>query len=264
MRNPERIHRGLILAIASTISLFNPTRAPAEWPKFDSFDSKGVNIAYMTQGQGEPVIFIHGWLSSAGINWMLPGITGAVAKEHRIVAFDVRGHGRSDKPTKEEAYGEELVDDVARLMDHLKLKQAHIVGYSMGGIIGARFMVKYPNRVLSGTLGGMGWMKDGGWGQWGFNQIGKNEKNAPAFSLCGKSLGKLALSEKEIKSIKVPVCVIVGENDHLIKGLYIEELEKARPDWPVTRVKDADHLSCVIKPQFKDEIVKWLKKSSKE
>ena len=64
----------------------------------------------------------------------------------------------------------ELVKDVVRLLDHLKIKKAHIVGYSMGGIIAGNFIAKHPDRVLSGTLGGMGWLKAGGVGQWGFAQ----------------------------------------------------------------------------------------------
>src|SRR5262249_27434528 len=138
-----------------------------------TFDSNGVKIAYFTQGKGEPVVLIHGWLSSAGINWALPGISGALAKDYQVIALDVRGHGLSDKPTKEEASGPELIEDVVRLLDHLKIKKAHIVGYSMGGIIAGNFMAKYPDRVLSGTLGGMGWLKTGSIAEFGFQQIGK-------------------------------------------------------------------------------------------
>jgi pimeloyl-ACP methyl ester carboxylesterase len=104
----------------------------ADQPAAQTFDSNGVKIAYFVQGQGEPVVLIHGWLSSAGVNWALPGISGLLAKDHQVIALDVRGHGLSDKPTKEEAYGPELVEDIVRLLDHLKIKKAHIVGYSMG------------------------------------------------------------------------------------------------------------------------------------
>ncbi|MCE9547954.1 MAG: alpha/beta hydrolase [Planctomycetia bacterium] len=58
-----------------------------------------------------------------------------MSKNFQVIALDVRGHGLSDKPTREDAYGPELVGDVIRLMDHLHIKKAHIVGYSMGGII---------------------------------------------------------------------------------------------------------------------------------
>jgi pimeloyl-ACP methyl ester carboxylesterase len=227
-----------------------------------SFEADGVKIAYFVQGEGEPVVLIHGWLSSAGVNWALPGISGLLARDYRVIAADVRGHGLSDKPTKEDDYGPELVEDVVRLLDHLKIKKAHVVGYSMGGIIAGNFIAKHPDRVLSGTLGGMGWLKAGGAGQWGFAQIGKNDRNAKALTVCGRSLAKLALTEEEIKSIRVPVTVLVGDKDDLIKKLYVEPLREVRKDWPVVEIRDADHISCILKPQFREEIAAWLKKNS--
>src|SRR5438128_6228115 len=155
----------------------------ADQPTAQTFDSNGVKIAYFVQGQGEPVVLIHGWLSSAGVNWALPGISALLAKDHQVIALDVRGHGSSDKPTKDEAYGPELVEDVVRLLDHLKIKQAHIVGYSMGGIIAASFTAKHPDRVLSCTLGGMGWLKDGSIPEKIFAQIGKKDPNADAYAI---------------------------------------------------------------------------------
>ncbi len=224
--------------------------AAAERPEFQTFDSNGVKIAYVVQGKGEPVVFIHGYLSSAGINWMLPGITTLLAKDFQVIAVDVRGHGRSDKPTKEDAYGEELVEDVARLLDHLKIEKAHLVGYSMGGIITANFVVKHPDRVLSATLGGMGWLREGSLEQKAFAAGGADSKPV---GLCFRSLAKLAL----VKSIRVPVQVLFGDADGL-KKVYAEPLKNVRDDWPVIEIRGANHLTCVIKSQFKEEIQKWL------
>src|SRR5262249_9091293 len=159
---------------------------------------------------------------------------------------DVRGHGLSDKPTKEEAYGPELVEDIVRLLDHRKIKQAHIVGYSMGGVITAKFLAKHPDRALSGTLGGMGWLREGGFEQELFAGGGKDGKPA---GLCFRSLAKLALSEEEIKSIRAPVVILFGDDDGLKKG-YVEPLSKARKDWPVIEIKGANHITCILRPQF--------------
>jgi pimeloyl-ACP methyl ester carboxylesterase len=228
-----------------------------------TFNSNGVKIWYAVQGNGEPVVLIHGWLSSAALNWDLPGISALLAKDYQVITLDVRGHGRSDKPTKEEDYGPELVEDIVRLLDHLKIEKAHIVGYSMGGIIAGNFIAKHPDRVLSGTLGGMGWLKQGGIGQRGFAQIGKNDPKANAAAICGRSLSKLALSEEEIKSIKVPMTVLVGDKDDLIRRLYVDPLRTVRPDWPVIEIKDGNHISCIMKPQFKEAIADWIRKNSK-
>lgn len=72
----------------------------ADKAAISSFDSGGVKIVYAVQGKGEPVVLLHGWLSSAGLNWGLPGIADQLAKDFQVIAPDSRGHGLSDKPTK--------------------------------------------------------------------------------------------------------------------------------------------------------------------
>jgi pimeloyl-ACP methyl ester carboxylesterase len=231
-----------------------------ELPPTHTLDADGVKIAYFVQGEGEPVILIHGWLSSAGINWVLPGTSGALAKEFQVVALDIRGHGMSDKPTDEEAYGPELVEDIVRLMDELKIEKAHIVGYSMGGMIASNFVVRHPDRVRSLTLGGMGWMKEGGAAQWFFKQVGKKEKDAKAHAVCGRSLAKLALTEDEIKSIETPVTVLIGADDRVVQKLYVDPLKKFRPDWPVIEITGGGHFTTIVKQQFRDELNAAIKK----
>ena len=73
-----------------------------------------------------------------------------------MIAIDNRGHGRSDKPHQADKYGMEMVEDVVRLLDHLGIKKAHIVGYSMGGFIADKLLATHPDRVLTVTLGGAG------------------------------------------------------------------------------------------------------------
>ena len=120
-----------------------------------SFDAHGVKITYSVNGKGEPVVLIHGWASSGWLNWDLPGttrlwprITGSSGWICRATVLRTGRQGGSVRA--------ELVEHIVRLMDHLKIKKAHIVGYSMGGIITAKFLAKHPDRALSGTLGGMG------------------------------------------------------------------------------------------------------------
>ena len=129
VRTTKRSIVFVILAITAPVVAF------ATAPKSDSFDAKGVKIHYLLAGSGEPVVLIHGLDSSAEINWNVNGVVGELAKDHEVVAFDMPGHGRSDKPTSDDAYGRQIVEDVVLLMDHLKLKKAHIVGYSLGGMV---------------------------------------------------------------------------------------------------------------------------------
>lgn len=240
------------------VLLFATASASAQF-SIEKFDSSGVKIVYFTEGKGEPVILVHGWLSSAGINWGLTGISRKLAKDFQVIALDVRGHGLSDRPDKVEAYGREMVEDIVRLMDHRKIKKAHIVGYSMGGFIAANFISKHPDRTLSATLCGSGWLREGSFEQLAFALGGKDKKPA---GVCFQSLAKLALAEKDIKAIKPPVCLIVGDKDP-VKGLYVDPLGKVRKDWPVVEIRDGDHLTTIIRPQFGDEIAAWLKKNAR-
>ncbi len=252
--------RGPATLLGLLVWLSQAGRAPgADRPAAQSFDSNGVRIACTVRGKGEPVVLIHGFLSNSGINWDLWGTTALLAKDFQVIAMDVPAHGESDKPAKEEAYGLELVEDVARLLDHLKIKKAHIVGYSMGGIISAKFTAKYPDRVLSCTLGGMGWLREGSLEQKVFAEGGKDGK---PIGLCFRGLAKLALTEDEVKAIRVPVMVLFGEKDGL-KKLYVDPLKPVRKDWMVIEIKDANHLDCIAKPQFREEIHKWLREQTR-
>ena len=118
----------------------------------DVFDSNGVKIRYVTAGKGEPIVFLHGWMSDSSMWGRLD--TNPAAKEYQLIAVDLRGHGKSDKPHEPEKYGPEMAEDVVRLLDHLKLPKAHLVGYSMGAIVAGKVAATHPDRVLSVVYGG--------------------------------------------------------------------------------------------------------------
>ena len=101
------------------------------------FDSNGVNVCYYDAGQGSPVILLHGFSSTAHSAWIDEGLAGELAKSHRVLAMDGRGHGGSDKPHDAALFGPEASLDTTRLMDHLGLRQAHVVGYSHGAHLAA-------------------------------------------------------------------------------------------------------------------------------
>ncbi len=217
-------------------------------PESQFFDVNGVKIHYLIAGTGEAVILIHGLDSSARINWEMPGTIDALAKDHQVIALDLPGYGQSDKPIEPQAYGSQWVEDVILLLDHLKIKQAHIVGYSMGGMVALKLIAEHPDRVLSGTLGGMGWLREGSILQkvW-----------AHMRSVSARGVSELALTEDELKSINLPVEIIIGDHDPM-KSMYVSPLEKIRPDWHVIEIQQAGHLNCIFKKQFIDEIEKWL------
>src|SRR4051812_16634279 len=116
------------------------------------FDSNGVKIRYVTAGKGEPVVLLHGWMSDAGMWGRLD--TNPAAGEYRLIAVDLRGHGKSGKPHEPGSYGPEMAEDVVRLLDHLGLPKANLVGYSMGAIVAGKVAATHPERVSSVVYGG--------------------------------------------------------------------------------------------------------------
>src|SRR5262249_15124946 len=126
-----------------------------------AFDSNGVKIHYIVEGAGEPVILVHGFTADIDKNWRAPGIIRALLPKYQVIALDNPGHGKSDKPHDPQKYGLEMAEDVVRLMDHLKIKQAHVIGYSMGAIITAKLLTTHPDRLKSAVLGGHSGIREG-------------------------------------------------------------------------------------------------------
>jgi pimeloyl-ACP methyl ester carboxylesterase len=118
------------------------------------FDSAGVRLRYTVTGDGPPVLLVHGFAVNIEFNWL--GVIEDLARDYRVVAFDCRGHGKSGKPHDPGQYGRQMVDDAVRLLDHLAIERAHVVGYSMGSLIAGRVAAYHPDRVASLVLGGGG------------------------------------------------------------------------------------------------------------
>jgi pimeloyl-ACP methyl ester carboxylesterase len=121
-----------------------------------TFDSAGVSIRYVEAGTGETtIVLLHGFAANADL-FALDGMLVVLATRWRVVALDARGHGRSDKPHEPAAYGREMTEDVVRLLDHLGVQRAHVLGYSMGGMLALDLLTRHPERVLSAVVGGCG------------------------------------------------------------------------------------------------------------
>ena len=120
------------------------------------FDSHGVKIRYVTEGKGEPVVLIHGWMGDSSM-WgadLFGNTKLKPAEGFQVIALDCRGHGKSDKPHDAAQYGPEMAADVVRLLDHLKIEKAHLIGYSSGTFIASKVVATHPERVLSVVYGG--------------------------------------------------------------------------------------------------------------
>jgi pimeloyl-ACP methyl ester carboxylesterase len=123
--------------------------------RFDSFD--GTKLAYEVMGDGPPVLLLHGIVVDSFINFIRPGVAGALqAAGFQAVMYDQRGHGESDKPHDQASYGGgAMVKDVRAFLDHLGIERCAFVGYSMGAMIGMHVIPDEP-RIAAAVLGGVG------------------------------------------------------------------------------------------------------------
>ena len=122
------------------------------------FSSDGVDIHFIDEGEGPPVLLIHGFASNAVVNWVDTGWVRHLNRSgFRAIAMDNRGHGSSAKLYTPQDYGTpRMAEDARRLLDHLGIGRADVMGYSMGARITAFLAIQHPQYVRSAIFGGLG------------------------------------------------------------------------------------------------------------
>jgi pimeloyl-ACP methyl ester carboxylesterase len=131
--------------------------APAGVRHGDFVVSDGLRIHWMEAGAGAPVVLLHGYTSCCDAGWFANGVAKELARDHRVIGIDARGHGRSEKPHDPAKYdGDRMPADVIEVLDHLGVGKAHFHGYSMGGGIVAHLLARHPDRFLTASFGGSG------------------------------------------------------------------------------------------------------------
>jgi len=251
------------------------------------FESAGVRIRYRVFGTGEPVVLVHGFTGRLE-GWIDSGFAQALAERFRVIAFDCRGHGRSDKPHDPARYGPEMGEDIIRLLDHLGLPRAHVIGYSMGAHILARLLVAHPERLLSATLGGapgrLGWT-DADEARVALEaaeleagqlttQILRLEPGLSDHDVAVRSRAILigqdrlalaasrranraqAVSEVELRAVHVPTLGIVGSKDPYRAGF--EQLKHWMPQATIVVIPGATHASAEQHPTFLKAVLDFL------
>lgn len=244
-----------------------------------TFSHDGIDFAYLDEGQGEPIILVHGFGSTKEINWVGPSwVTTLTRAGRRVIALDNRGHGASGKLYQPELYDPWLMArDVIGLMDHLHLRRADVMGYSMGGRIGACVALEAPERVRSLILGGIGIHLVEGAGLpltiadalrapsladvtdptgrmfRAFADQTKSDREALAACIVGS---RRTLSREEVMRIAVPTLIAVGTRDPIAGAArpLAELIQGAK----AVDIPDRDHMLAVGDKVFKEAVLAFL------
>ncbi len=242
------------------------------------FDSDGVAIHYEVFGEGQPIVLVHGFASSLQENWVQTGwVNRLVSAGRRVVALDCRGHGESAKPRYMAAYeGGTMAEDVIRLMDHLEIDRADLMGYSMGGAVALDLIMRHGERFARVVLGGMGAASRGTSESSAiadalstdkpatirdavaraFRQFAEQRGNdLKALAACMRR-GRSRPALEDLAAISLPVLLVVGEKDDLVGGADV--LAAAIPGACLVTVPDRDHLAVVPDRRYKEAVLTFL------
>lgn len=245
------------------------------------FTTSGLSLAYEVAGDGLPVLLIHGFASSGKVNWIDTGWVGALTEAgYQAITLDNRGHGQSDKPHDPELYyPSQMAEDAVALLDHLRIEQAAVLGYSMGARIAAFMAFSHPERLACAIFGGMGMnlingLTDGNDIIAGLRAPALADLTHPtarqfrifadhtgsdreALAACMET-SRQPMARADVRRIDVPVLVAVGEADDMAGSP--EPLAELLPQGEAFVIPKRDHMRATGDKAFKAAAITFLGK----
>jgi pimeloyl-ACP methyl ester carboxylesterase len=244
-----------------------------------SFHNGAVEIAYLDEGEGDPIVLVHGFASSKNVNWVYPTWVSDLKKDgRRVIALDNRGHGDSAKLYDAAQYEiAVMADDVVALMDHLAIARADVMGYSLGSRMTAVLALKAPQRLRSAILGGIGigLIEGGGPGEnvavaleapslddvtdpvgrtfRAFADQTRSDRLALAACMRGS---RGLMSREDAGRITVPVLIAVGTTDEVAGSA--SALGALIPGAEVLEIPNRDHMRAVGDKVYKAGVIDFL------
>jgi pimeloyl-ACP methyl ester carboxylesterase len=244
-----------------------------------SFQNGAVEIAYLDEGEGDPILLVHGFASTKNVNWVYPTWVSELKKNgRRVIAFDNRGHGDSAKLYDPAVYHISIMaGDISALMDHLGIARADIMGYSLGSRMTAWLALHQPQRLRSAILGGIGigLIEGGGPGEnvaaaleapsledvtdpvgrtfRAFADQTRSDRLALAACLRGS---RTLMTKEEAAAIAVPVLIAVGTADEIAGSA--PALGKIIPGAQVLDIPNRDHMRAVGDKVYKAGVLEFL------
>ncbi|WNV10831.1 alpha/beta hydrolase [Tardiphaga sp. 709] len=244
-----------------------------------SFHNGAVEIAYLDEGEGDPIVLVHGFASSKNVNWVYPTWVSELKKHNRrVIALDNRGHGDSSKLYDSEQYSiGAMAADVRALLAHLGIVRTDMMGYSMGARITAYIAYSHPELIRSAIFGGLGigLIKGGGPGEnvalaleadslddvtdpvgrtfRAFADQTRSDRRALAACLRGS---RRLMTNEEAAAIKVPLLIAVGTTDEISGSA--QELQKVIAGSEVLDIPNRDHMRAVGDRVYKEGVLDFL------
>jgi pimeloyl-ACP methyl ester carboxylesterase len=245
-----------------------------------SFHNGAVEIAYLDEGEGDPIVLVHGFASSKNVNWIYPAWVSDLKKDgRRVIALDNRGHGESEKLYDSAEYEIAIMaSDVIALLDHLGIERADVMGYSLGSRMTAILAREQPQRLRSAILGGIGigLIEGGGPGENVAmaleapsledvtDPVGRTfrafadqtRSNRRALAACLRGSRRLMTSEEAAGIVGVPVLIAVGTKDEIAGSAAA--LGKIIPGAEVLDIPNRDHMRAVGDKVYKVGVTDFL------
>jgi pimeloyl-ACP methyl ester carboxylesterase len=241
-------------------------------PENQYVESGGVSIRYVELGSGELVIAIHGYSSNSD-SWLER--VSSLAENYRLILFDQRGHGLSDKPHTVSEYGREMGHDVIRLMDHLHIPKAHILGYSLGVAPIAMVITENESRFISAVFGGGSAIWEWGSARDLLNQhsyerflntsrrqvFSSSVEGQDSIALANLRLGEkqLVVSKQSLSNLSIPILAIVGSEDPALEA--VENFTSTFPAIELIVIDGGTHLSAPEHIEFLESIQRFFAKN---
>ena len=245
-----------------------------------------IELDYEVHGEGEPIIFSHGWMENSSIwNSQIEFFT----KKYKVIAYDHRGHGRSDKPKGDYSI-QTLSNDLYSLIQKLNFKKVSLVGHSMGGMTALVFTLDHPDKVsklvLAGTTAKMTfsfrlylWImlhifsyESFAWGSIDFNYCEPSEQvknealdralKIPKFAAyeCFTEFTKNYDIRDRVYKIKVPTLIIVGEKDKATPVEMSQYLNREIEGSKLKIIPDSKHMVMIDKPkEFNENMDEFIR-----
>jgi pimeloyl-ACP methyl ester carboxylesterase len=259
----------VVAQTAAAVAAFPPAqlRVPKTWTDHTFTTTTGVKLHFIEQGQGAPVILIHGLTSSAVGNWFNTGVAQRLAKTNRVIALDMRGHGDTGA-VPADAKGD-MIGDVVELMNFLKIDKAHIGGYSMGGATTAGLLKRAPERFITASLMGIGVKETPEWEGKGPKDPAAPAGAPPATPRKARSAAgyptpdrgappgaPVANQDVDLTRIKFPVLSINGSNDYPLSKTH--RMWRELEDYTYIVIPGRNHMQASSDPLFGEKLAQFI------